>query len=117
MRVFLMVLFSVLLLPVSAYADGDANRGKSLFNNPMLSGSSFDVSCNTCHPNGRGLENAGDETRKKWKSCSGENNSLSEAINTCILAANRGKPIAPESQEMKDLVAYIKTLAKKAIEK
>jgi len=31
--------------------------------------------------------------------------------------ANKGRPLDPQSQEMKDLIAYIKSLAKKAKKK
>ena len=104
---------AVILLSTLAFADGNVKRGKTLFNDPNLSGSSFGVSCNTCHPGGKGLEKSGANEKKKWNSCAGEQKSLEDAINTCILTANKGRPLEMESQEMKDLIAYIKSLQKK----
>ena len=113
MKSFSPTVLITLVITSQAFAGVDVSRGRALFNDPMLSGSSFGVSCNSCHPKGRGLENAGAEGKKKWKSCSGEKSSLIEAINTCIVTANKGTPINPESREMKYLVEYIKSLAEK----
>lgn len=93
-----------------AFADGDVKRGKVLFSDPKLSGSSFGVSCNTCHPKGKGLEKSGANWKKNCTSCSSEQKSLEEKINTCIVMANKGQPMDLKSQEMKDLVAYIESL-------
>ena len=114
-KIILMVLSgtAIMLLSTLAFADGDVKRGKALFNDPNLSGSSFGVSCNTCHPRGKGLEESGADKKKKWNSCSGEQKRLEDAINTCILTANKGRRLETESQEMKDLIAYIKSLTKK----
>ena len=119
MKIVLMLLTitAVIFLSTRVFADGDVKRGKTLFNDPKLSGSSFGVSCNACHPNGKGLEHSGEAGKTTWSSCSGERNSLEDAINTCILMANKGQPIDLKSQEMKDLIAYIKSLAKKTKKK
>jgi len=63
-----------------------------------LGGSANDKSCNTCHPDGKGLEGAGAN--------------LESTINACIKRALEGKPLAADSQDMKDLVAYIASLKK-----
>ena len=81
-----------------ASAGGNAERGKQLFEDPKLGGSKNDKSCNTCHPGGKGLEKAGAN--------------LESTIQACIQKALEGKPLATDSQEMKDLVAYIKSLKK-----
>jgi len=104
---------AIILFSTCAFADGDVKKGKVLFNDPKLSGSSFGVSCNKCHPDGKGLEASGAAGKTAWRSCSGERKSLEDSINTCILTANKGLPIGLDSQEMKDLIAYIKSLAKK----
>lgn len=109
----LLSITAVIVLSAPAFAAGDAKRGKVLFNDPELSGSSFGVSCNTCHPGGKGLENSGAAGKTVWRSCSGEQKTLEDSINTCILTANKGLSIRSDSQEMKDLIAYIKALAKK----
>ena len=86
------------LLVVAALAAGDAARGKILFNDPKLANGTAGVSCNSCHPGGKGLENAGDRT------------DLAKIINACIVKTNKGKALDPKSADMADLSAYIKSL-------
>lgn len=62
-----------------------------------MGGSTNDKSCNSCHPDGKGLENVKDVESMTQK---------------CIEKALAGKPLAADSQELKDLVAYIKSLQK-----
>jgi len=81
-----------------AFAEGNVERGKALFNDPKLGGASAGISCNSCHPNGKGLEEAAD------------NKNLEALINSCIENANKGKAIDPKSEDMANLVAYIKSL-------
>jgi len=87
-------------------------RGKSLFNDPKFAGGS--KSCNECHAGGKGLEKAAD--KKEFKIMGKTQKSLEEAVNICIEMANKGKAIDPKSDQMKDMVAYIKSLAKKPVE-
>jgi cytochrome c peroxidase len=101
MKIFTIALIctvSIGLFVMAALAAGDAARGKILFNDPKLAGGTAGVSCNTCHPNGKGLEKAGD--RKD----------LAEFINRCLVNANKGKPLDPKSADMADLIAYMKSL-------
>jgi cytochrome c553 len=93
---------------VSAMNNTAAERGKTHFNNPSFAGGK--KACNACHYSGRGLENAGAKT--KFTIMGGEQNSLEEAINVCIINANRGQAIPADSQEMQDIVSYIKSLGK-----
>ncbi|MBI5666016.1 MAG: c-type cytochrome [Nitrospirae bacterium] len=88
---------------------GDVEKGKALFNDPKSFGGT--VSCSSCHPDGKGLGKAGMKGRTEWKNPAGTYKSLEEAINVCITAANKGKAIDVKSQEMKDMVAYIRSLA------
>jgi cytochrome c peroxidase len=81
-----------------SHTGGDAARGKQLFGDPALGGSKNDKSCNTCHPDGKGLEKAGAN--------------LENTINACIQKALEGKPLATDSKEIKDIVAYIASLKK-----
>jgi len=78
-------------------ADGDAQAGKKLFNAPQLGGSENSRSCASCHKDGD-LSRAGSRA------------DLKSVINTCIERPLRGKALADDSQAMKDLVAYIKSL-------
>jgi len=91
--------------------EGSVERGKALFNDPKAFGGS--TSCSSCHPDGKGLEKAGMEGRTEWTNPVGTYKSLEEAINVCITQANKGMAIDVKSQEMKDMVAYIKSLGMK----
>lgn len=84
----------------SGSKEGSADRehGKALFNDPGLGGSTNDKSCGSCHPGGSGLETA-----------SGD---IADTINRCIKSALEGEGLDKDSQEMKDLSAYIKSLKK-----
>jgi cytochrome c len=93
---------------VSAMNHTDAERGKTHFNNPSFAGGK--KACNACHSSGRGLEEAGAKT--KFNIMGGAQSSLEEAINVCIINANRGQAISVDSQEMQDIVSYLKSLAK-----
>ncbi|MGC1456215.1 MAG: hypothetical protein WA946_13600 [Nitrospirota bacterium] len=87
------------------------DRGKALFNDTKLGGGTAGKSCNTCHPDGKGLEGVGSKTM--WKNPGGEFKSLEEAINVCITLANKGKALDVKSEQMKDLVSYLKSIPSK----
>lgn len=91
--------------PVFA-GEGDPERGKKLFNDPGLGGSANQRSCNTCHPDGEGLEKVAEKLEKSGAS-------LEDAVNGCIKAPLKGNPIDKDSRDMEDIVAYIKSLSKK----
>ena len=115
MRPVKIALLSVIALGLIfsfAYAAGDAEKGKSLFNDPKFAGGV--KACNSCHPNGKGLEKAGD--KKEFHIMGKTQKSLEETVNACIVNANQGKVIDVKSDQMKQLVAYIKSLkAKKPV--
>jgi cytochrome c553 len=94
--VFVMVSFSLMF--ALALAAGDAAKGKALFSDPKLGGGTAGISCNSCHPDGKGVEKAGDMK------------GLEKQVNACIKNALKGKGIDPKSAEMADIVAYIKSL-------
>ena len=111
-RILQTTILMVLGLSFSAAIAGQqtaAERGKTLFNDPSFAGGV--KSCSKCHPNGEGLEEAGSKT--KFNIMGGEQNSLEEAVNVCIVNANKGKAIDVDSNKMQDMVSYIKTLEKK----
>ena len=83
-------------------------RGKALFNDPKFAGGS--KACSSCHPDGKGLEKAAG--KKDLMTPMGPSKTLEEAINVCIVNANKGKAIGVKSEQMKDMVAYIKSLKK-----
>jgi cytochrome c len=101
--------FGILTLGVNfAFAQGDIERGKKLFNDPGLG--TIGKSCNSCHPGGKGLE--GLAAKKEFVIMGKTMKSLEEVINMCIQMGLKGKPLDPKSKNMQDLVAYIKSLAK-----
>ena len=82
-----------------ALAADDVAKGKALFNDVHFAGGEAGVSCNSCHPDGQGLEQAG------------RMENLEPMINKCIEGALKGNAIDVESEEMRDIVAYIKSLS------
>lgn len=72
-------------------------EGDMLFRDTELGGNGNTKSCSSCHPSGKGLDNA-------WKIPD-----LAGQINKCISATLHGKPLPPGSVEMKSLILYIKS--------
>jgi len=114
LKIIVLSIFTAGFIASSVFAagvvGGDTEKGKALFNDPKSFGGS--TSCSSCHPDGKGLEKAGMMGRTEWTNPAGTYKSLEEAVNVCITAANKGKAIDVKSQEMKDMVAYIKSLGK-----
>lgn len=85
----------------AAYAissDASVEKGKMLFNDQGLGGSTNSRSCGGCHPDGKGLAGAGD------------NENLASMINTCIQKPLKGQALDANSVEMESLKLYIKSL-------
>ena len=92
----------------AALAAGSASQGKTLFNDPKFAGAMSGKSCNTCHPGGTGLEQAG--SKKEFHIAGKAQKSLEDAVNACIVYAIGGKALDPKSDAIQDIVAYIKSL-------
>jgi cytochrome c len=92
----------------STVTKGDAGKGKLVFNDVNFGAGTSEKSCNSCHPDGKGLEKAGD--KKEFNIMGQKQNSLEDAVNVCIEMALKGKAIDPESEDMVNIVAYIKSL-------
>jgi cytochrome c peroxidase len=105
LKITMLFMISVNLIFSLAIAAGDAEKGKALFNDPTFGGGTAGISCNSCHPDGKGLEKAAD--RKD----------LEKFVNACIKNALKSKGIDTKSGEMVDIVAYIKSLKVKVIPK
>ncbi len=105
LKITMLSMISVNLIFSLAIAAGDMEKGKALFNDPKFGGGTAGVSCNSCHPDGKGLEKAADKK------------DLEKFINACIKNALKGKGIDTKSAEMADIVAYIKSLKGKEIPK
>jgi cytochrome c peroxidase len=100
LRVIVVVLavLSMAGMAVAAQHAATAEKGKALFFDPKLG--TTGKSCNDCHTNGKGLEQA-----------SGVKD-IEGVVNKCITQALRGKALDPGSAEMQSLVMYIKGLKK-----
>ncbi len=94
----------------SGVAMDSVAKGKALFNNPALGSSTNANSCNTCHPEGRGLKKAGE--KKKFHIMGKKQESIEEAVNICIEMPLKGKALDPEGEDMANIVTYIKSLNK-----
>jgi len=105
LKITMLCMIFVNLIFSLAMAAGDMEKGKALFNDPKFGGGTAGVSCNSCHPDGKGLEKAADKK------------DLEKFVNACIKNALKGKGIDTKSAEMADIVAYIKSLKGKAIPK
>jgi len=83
-----------------AYGEGNAEKGKALFNDPRFAGGKAGISCNSCHPDGKNAAKGADDK------------GVRKIINACIEKALKGNPIDPQSSQMDDLVAYLKSVNK-----
>src|SRR5512142_2944690 len=104
-KIVLLFAMTVALVSSFAFAAGNVEKGKALFNDTHAFNAPGDKSCSSCHPDGKGLENAGAEGKKTWTNPGGKWLALEDANNVCIMLANKGKTIDPMSEDMKDLVA------------
>ena len=85
---------------------GDTGKGKMVFNDINFGAGTSGKSCNSCHPDGKMLEKSGE--KKEFNIMGQKQNSLEEAVNVCIEMALKGKAIDPKSDDMVNIVAYIK---------
>jgi len=111
-KVLLLSMIAVGLIFSFAFAAGNVEKGKALFSDPKFAGGTSGKSCSSCHPDGKGLEKAAD--KKEFAIMGKKQESLGEAVNFCIENALKGKAINPKSDQMKDMIAYIKSLKEKA---
>ncbi len=103
MNVLKIAMFSAISLSLIfslAIAAGNVEKGKALFSDPKLGGGTAGVSCNSCHPDGKGVEKAADR----------KNKDLEKQVNLCIKNALKGKEIDPKSADMANIIAYMKSL-------
>ncbi|TAN43959.1 MAG: hypothetical protein EPN22_08700 [Nitrospirae bacterium] len=60
LKVVLCMLVALGLALSTAFAAGDAVKGKALYNDAKFGGGTSGKSCNSCHPDGKRLEGAAD---------------------------------------------------------
>ncbi len=113
LRILMLSMIAIGLIFSYALAAGNAEKGKAMFNDAKAFGGQ--KACGSCHPDGKGLEKSGE--KKEWTTPAGKTKTLEEAINLCIVNANKGKALDVKSAQMADMVAYIKSLAKKEMPK
>ena len=98
--IIVMAGFIVVYAGLGISGEASIEKGKQLFNDPNLGGSTNETSCGTCHPGGKKLEQSGDK------------DNLVQMIKTCIEKPLMGKAIDEQSMEMESLKLYIKSLKK-----
>ena len=114
-KIFALIAIVMLLASaVLAMSHTPEDRGKALFNDTKLGGGTSGKSCGTCHPDGKGLEGIG--SKKEWKTPGGEFKSLEDAVNICVTMALKGTALDVKSEQMKDLVSYLKSIKPKTSE-
>jgi cytochrome c peroxidase len=101
LRTMFFIVLGVALVVSIVYAaqEVSVDKGKALFNDPSLGTNG--KTCNTCHPNGKGLEK------------SGAMSDLEDLINGCITIPLKGKALDVKSAEMRSMALYIKSLSVK----
>ena len=85
---------------IAAKVAPSVGHGMQLFNSIALGTNGR--SCATCHPNGKGLEDAADYDKTK----------LAAMTNKCIVNALKGKALADNSPDLDSLVMYMNALGK-----
>lgn len=96
----ILTLITLFVLTTAAQAaDGPTTeRGKELFGSASLGTNGR--SCAVCHPDGKDLQDVGDNDDK----------TLAKITNKCIVKALKGKALADGSADMTSLIMYMKTV-------
>ncbi len=93
---------------IPAQGVGDVKNGRILFRDEALGGSTNDKSCLSCHK--KESELAG-MASKNYDSLFGYvTQDVEDVINLCIVLPLKGKPYIKDSQEMADLLAYLRSV-------
>ncbi len=101
MKTWLLIIGIVVLAAKLVVADSkpSADWGRELFNKKTLGTNG--KSCASCHPDGKGLEEAAAYDAAK----------LEKVTNQCISMALKGSALPSGSSDLASLVLYLKTLA------
>ena len=103
LRIIVLSMAAVGLIFSFAFA-ADVAKGKALFNDAKLGGATAGKSCNSCHADGKGL----DASKKEFMG--GKAKSLEAAVNMCIEMFMKGKALDVKSDDMANIIAYIKSV-------
>jgi len=101
MRPIMMACLLALLVPpaLPVAAADQLQTGKELFNAQLGSNGK---TCNSCHPDGKGLERAGNYDRQQ----------LRDIINNCIEKALQREMLPPDDPRLTQLESYVRSLKK-----
>jgi len=88
---------------------GNADKGKVLFESSTLGSGTTGKSCMTCHQGGKGLGSDLFE-RKNFTIMGMDKKDLADVVNVCIEKPLGGTRLDPQGEEMRNLLAYMKTL-------
>jgi cytochrome c len=94
---FILLIISA-VFAMAADMEPSSKQGKTLFEASSLGTNT--KSCSTCHPAGKGLEEAASLTDQE----------LEQTTNKCIEKALQGKILASGSHDLSSLVLYLKSL-------
>ncbi len=108
LKIVLLFMTIVWFIASFVFADGNSEKGKVFFNDPLFAGATGGKTCNSCHPEGKGLDKTGS---KKEFSIMGERQAgLDESVNFCIVHALKGNALSPQSEDMANIISYIRSL-------
>ena len=91
-------LFLVTGTSVFGASKSSVESGMEMFNDPKLGNSRNESSCNSCHAEGKGLENAGEKKK------------LAKLVNNCLVGQMAGEKMDGRKAPMRSLKMYIKSL-------
>lgn len=99
-QIFVAAVCAIFFAAGMAHAAGksSAEKGREMFNDPKLSGSTSGSSCNSCHSGGKGLENAA------------ANKKFTKLVNSCLVGKMEGEKMDGRKVSMRSLKMYIKTM-------
>jgi len=104
--ILLFTLTLCLFLRADPGRTADVERGRLLFESPLLGGGTSGKSCLTCHEGGRDFSEK-TLTEAGYAVMGLDMKTLPEVINFCIEVALRGEGIPEDGPEMEDLIAYL----------
>jgi cytochrome c len=110
MRTTLLLPSVFLLLGVAALSGAaDLERGRLLFADPALGGSTWGKNCLTCHAGGEGL-GKDFQLKEQFAIMGLQQAGLAEAIDFCIQVTMRGEGLDPDSRDLADLSSFLRSI-------
>ena len=111
-KLFMVLAGATLLVSCSSLTQaGHSEHGKTLFESPAFGGGTSGKSCASCHAGGAKLS-ADLFERDKHMVMGKEMASVADIVNVCIEMPLKGTAIKTDSEDMKDILAYMQELVK-----